>query len=120
MQKILGKKEKETSKMFVAINFITCRTEYRPRFEELFSTRARAIDRMPGFISMQVLRSKDDDNNYLVVSQWEGAAAFQTWEKSAEFLEGHKRAFQDIKLAKDAGQDSPMTSTVHTYEVIVQ
>jgi len=36
-------------KSFVAINYISCKDFYRPRFEELFGTRAHAIDRMPGF-----------------------------------------------------------------------
>jgi heme-degrading monooxygenase HmoA len=41
-------------KKFVAINYITCESDYRQRFEELFASRAHAIDRMPGFVDMQV------------------------------------------------------------------
>jgi heme oxygenase (mycobilin-producing) len=44
--------------MFVAINYITCTEQYRERFETLFGTRAKAIDRMPGFRHMEVLRGK--------------------------------------------------------------
>ncbi len=47
---------------FVAINYITCTAEYRGRFEELFATRARAIDRMPGFISFELLKPVDSDD----------------------------------------------------------
>ena len=42
------------NKKFVAINYIACEQHYRERFEELFATRAHAIDRMPGFVDMQV------------------------------------------------------------------
>ena len=35
---------------FVAINFISCKSHYRERFEELFANRAHAIDKMPGFL----------------------------------------------------------------------
>lgn len=45
-----------SQKNFVAVNYIDCKTEYRERFEELFGTRAKQIDTMPGFIDMQVLR----------------------------------------------------------------
>lgn len=34
---------------FVAINYIDCEPDYVNRFEELFGSRAQAIDKMPGF-----------------------------------------------------------------------
>ena len=37
------------SKPFVAINYIDCNADYKERFEELFGSRAKAIDTMPGF-----------------------------------------------------------------------
>jgi heme oxygenase (mycobilin-producing) len=40
--------------MFVAINYISCKEDYKKRFEELFDSRAEAIDRMPGFRNMHV------------------------------------------------------------------
>lgn len=43
-------------KKFVAVNYIDCTPEYKERFEELFGSRAHAIDEMPGFIEMHVLR----------------------------------------------------------------
>jgi len=42
--------------MFVTINYITCKEHYPERFEYLFSTRAMAIDTLPGFNSMSVLK----------------------------------------------------------------
>ncbi len=110
----------ESSKAFVAINFISCRPEYRERFEQLFATRARAIDRMPGFGDMQVLRPQQEGESYLIVSRWKDEGSFRTWTNSAEFLEGHKRGFEDVKHAKQAGQEPPMSSTFHTYHVIAE
>jgi heme-degrading monooxygenase HmoA len=106
--------------MFVAINYITCKSHYRSRFEHLFSTRAGAIDRMPGFIRMQVLRPTEDGHDYLIMSHWQDEASFKAWAKSPEFLEGHKRGFDDIKAAKAAGEELPMTSTFRTYQVIAE
>ena len=107
-------------KNFVAINYITCEPDYKERFEELFGTRAKAIDRMPGFVDMQVLRPLDGQGDYLVVSYWESEEAFKQWTTSPEFLEGHKRGFADIKAAKERGEKAPMESKFKTYAVIAR
>lgn len=107
-------------KNFVAINYIECKDHYKQRFEKLFATRVHAIDRMQGFQSMEVLKPIDGSNNYLIVSHWDSEEAFKEWTKSPEFLEGHKRGFEDIFLAKKRGEESPMTSDFKTYEVIAR
>lgn len=104
--------------MFVAINYITCNEEYKERFEQLFATRAHAIDRMPGFKFMQVLKPQDGQGDYLIVSHWESEENFKTWTQSPEFLEGHKRGFEDIAKAKAEGKEAPMKSNFKTYKVI--
>ncbi|MBX3097281.1 MAG: antibiotic biosynthesis monooxygenase [Fimbriimonadaceae bacterium] len=103
---------------FVAINYIRCREEYRERFECLFCSRARAIDRMPGFIRMKVLRAHNSHEPYLVVSEWIDEESFRAWVGSPEFLEGHKRGFEDLAEAKARGEESPMDSTFLTYSVL--
>jgi heme-degrading monooxygenase HmoA len=105
---------------FVAINYIVCKPEYRERFEELFCTRARAIDQMPGFLGMYVLRPQREGDPYLVVSHWESEAHFRAWLKSPAFLEGHRRAFEDMRQAKERGEEPPMQSNFCTYEVIAR
>jgi heme-degrading monooxygenase HmoA len=111
---------------FVAINYITCQPEYRERFEELFSTRAMAIDRMPGFCGMQVLRpeargdAEVKDGAYLIVSFWRSDKDFEGWVGSPEFREGHKRGFEDVRKAKEAGEEPPMSSTFQVYKVIAR
>jgi heme-degrading monooxygenase HmoA len=103
---------------FVAINFISCKKHYRERFEELFATRAKAIDRLPGFKYMEVLKPQEKDGDYLIISHWEGEEHFKNWTKSPEFQEGHKRGFEDIKKAKEKGEEPPMKSEFKTYTVI--
>jgi heme-degrading monooxygenase HmoA len=103
---------------FVAINYIDCKQEYTERFEELFSTRAHAIDRVKGFINMQVLKPADGSNRYLILSQWENEESFKNWTRSEEFIEGHKRGFEDIKKAKERGEEPPMKSEFKIYNVI--
>ena len=105
-------------KNFVAINFIDCEKEYVERFEQLFATRAGAIDKLPGFHHMQVLKPKEDGGSYLVVSYWDSEDHFKAWTKSPEFMEGHKRAFADMAKAREEGKTPPMKSTFRVYDVI--
>lgn len=107
-------------KNFVAVNYIDCKPEYRERFEELFGTRAKQIDTMPGFVDMQVLRPVKEGDAYLIVSHWESEASFTGWTKSATFLDGHKRGFADMAKAKAEGKEAPMKSDFKTYEVIAR
>lgn len=119
--KIRGEKlgqSNDNGKKFVAINYITCKEDYKERFEQLFSTRAKAIDKMPGFLEMEVLKPMGNGDVYLIVSHWDNADAFKNWTKSPEFIEGHKRGFEDIKKYKEEGKEPPMTSDFKTYEVM--
>ncbi len=105
-------------KKFVAINYINCKPDYEDRFEELFATRAKAIDKMPGFQNMHVLKPQQPGEAYLIVSYWNNEEDFKTWTTSPAFLEGHKRGFADLKQAKEEGKEAPMTSTFKVYQLI--
>ena len=110
----------DSNKKFVAINYIRCKDHYRGRFEELFGSRAHAIDKMPGFLNMEVLKPADNTSDYLIVSHWSSEEAFKEWTKSSAFIEGHRRGFEDIRKAKEKGEEVPMTSDFKTYEVIAR
>lgn len=105
---------------FVAINFIDCKPHYRERFEELFQSRAHAIDRREGFLGMHVLKPSKDGEPYLIVSHWTDSGAFEGWTESPEFIEGHKRGFEDIRRARERGEEPPMTSTFQTYTIVAR
>lgn len=82
--------------------------------------RARAIDRLPGFRGMYVLRPQNEGDAYLVVRHWDSEAHFRAWLQSPEFLEGHKRGFEDIRAAKVRGEEPPMRFGFRTYEIITR
>ncbi|WP_117238345.1 antibiotic biosynthesis monooxygenase family protein [Thermus sediminis] len=77
--------------MFVTMNRIPVRPEYRERFEEAFRQRARLVDQAPGFLRNLVLRPKDPGDPYIVLTFWESEAAFLAWTQSPAFREGHAR-----------------------------
>jgi heme oxygenase (mycobilin-producing) len=106
--------------VFVAINYIDCEDHYRERFEELFRTRKKAIDNMPGFREMFVLKPMDGGNRYLIVSHWDTEDAFTGWTKSEAFKEGHKRGFEDMHRYREEGKTPPLRSQFVTYEVLTQ
>jgi heme-degrading monooxygenase HmoA len=103
---------------FVAVNFISCTEDYRGRFEELFRSRAHAIDTAPGFRSMVVLRPQREGGDYLVVSHWSDRAAFDGWHASPAFKAGHSRGFEDIRAARERGETPPMTSRMELYDIL--
>jgi heme-degrading monooxygenase HmoA len=109
--------ETSSDQEFVAINFIDCDAEYVDRFEYLFKTRARAIDRVEGFIEMSVLKP-EESGQYLVVSRWKSKEAFDAWVGSPEFHEGHKRAFADMAEYKAQGKPAPMKSDFKVYSIL--
>lgn len=104
--------------MFVAINYISCKEHYREKFEMLMSTRAGAIDTMPGFQRMEVLKPNDQLHDYLIISHWDSEENFNEWTRSSQFREGHKRGFSDMVKAKEEGKEMPMKSTFKTYQIL--
>jgi hypothetical protein len=62
--------------VFVTMNRIPVRPEYREAFEEAFRQRARLVDRAPGFLRNLVLRPKNPEDPYIVLTFWESEAAF--------------------------------------------
>ena len=46
---------------------------------------ARAVDQMPGFLSLDVLRHVDG-KGYVVMTRWESREAYEAWLQSPAFL----------------------------------
>jgi len=98
--------------MFVMMNRMTVPAGLREKFEAAFSTRAKAVDRRPGFIKAEILRPKSGDE-YIVMTHWETESDFIGWTGSQEYIEGHKR----VGDFKDASGKMMLTSKVEMYEV---
>jgi heme-degrading monooxygenase HmoA len=98
--------------MFVMMNRMTVPDRDKEHFEHLFKTRARAVDRRPGFIKAEILRPTNG-NTYIVMTHWKDEEYFLRWTKSDAYKEGHQRVV-DFK-----GDDGKMrlTSKVEMYQV---
>jgi heme-degrading monooxygenase HmoA len=78
--------------MITTANRIFVHPDFAEQFEETFRTRARLVDRMPGFVSNQLLRPVNPGDPYIVLTVWESRAHFETWVRSDAFRQGHARS----------------------------
>src|SRR4028118_2440169 len=58
---------------------------------ERFSGSRGDVQDFPGFVSMEVLKSAEEDG-VLVVTRWRDRAAFDAWVGSEEFAKAHARS----------------------------
>ena len=75
--------------MIVVSNRIQVAKGHEKEFEERFQGRAGLVEKMPGFIRLEILKPIKSDY-YVVHTYWENADAFHAWSESPEFKEAHK------------------------------
>jgi len=78
--------------MIAVMNRIPVNPDYSDAFEERFSDRAALVDGMDGFVSFRLLKPRQPEDPYIVMTIWESHAHFVAWTESDEFKEGHARA----------------------------
>jgi heme oxygenase (mycobilin-producing) len=84
--------------MIVVMNRIPVTEGRELEFEKTFTERDRAVDQMPGFLGMQVLRPSEG-RTYVVMTRWISLHAFQQWTQSEAFISAHRK--QSPGLAED-------------------
>ncbi len=75
--------------MLAVANRIYVNPDHADLFEDTFQRRAGLVDRMPGFISNQVLRPVNPTDPYVILTFWQSRAEFEAWVQSDEFRKGH-------------------------------
>lgn len=88
-----------TGRGYVVLNNIPVTEEGRPLFEHRFKNRAGAIESVPGFIAIRVLRPVGSDT-YVVLTQWDSARSFEGWQQSDAYKEAHKKRGTEEGLDK--------------------
>jgi heme-degrading monooxygenase HmoA len=78
--------------MITVANRIYVKQEYAEAFEQRFRERAALVDKMPGFISNQVLRPVNDGDPYVVFTVWNSRQDFLNWVRSDAFVKGHAQS----------------------------
>src|SRR5207253_478376 len=77
--------------MITVANRIYVNPEFADAFEKRFRERAGLVDKMPGFISNQVLRPVNEGDPYVVFTIWNARQDFLNWVRSDEFRECAQR-----------------------------
>ena len=67
--------------MFVMMNRMTVPDNYRDKFESYLQTRAKAVDRRPGFIRAEILKP-NRGNEYIIMTHWQTEEDFDGWNGS--------------------------------------
>ncbi len=98
--------------MITVANRIYVRPEFAAAFETVFHERAGLVDKMPGFISNQVLRPVNEGDPYVVFTTWSSRQDFLSWVRSDEFVKGHA---QSGTLPKEA---YAMPNVLEMHEVV--
>lgn len=78
--------------MFVTMNRIFVNPDYTSAFEERFKSRAHQVDKMEGFIRNIVLRPKQPEHPYVVMTFWQSEKGFRNWVNSDAFKKGHAKS----------------------------
>jgi heme-degrading monooxygenase HmoA len=96
--------------MIVVMNRIPVAEGHEADFEKTFTERDRAVDLMPGFVDLQVLRPTEG-HIYIVMSRWKSREAFDQWTQSEAFTAAHRK--QSPGLAESR-------PTLEIYDVFTQ
>lgn len=76
--------------MVIVMNRIPVAEGREQDFEQTFIGRDRAVDKMQGFIDMQVLRPVEG-RTYVVLTRWQSQEAFKAWTSSEAFIAAHRK-----------------------------
>jgi heme-degrading monooxygenase HmoA len=87
--------------------------EARAGFERAWKSRLGEVDKVPGFISTELVALANRDE-YVVLTRFEDAAAFEAWMSSDAFTRGHGGE----SYAKYRAEDNPFLKNHKLYEVL--
>jgi heme-degrading monooxygenase HmoA len=77
--------------MIAVVNSLLVKEGAADRIVERFTESRGQVQGLPGFVSMEVLRSEGGDE-VLVVTRWRDQASFDAWMRSDECAKTHGRS----------------------------
>src|ERR1700735_2303384 len=92
--------------MFIAMNRFRVAKGSEAAFEQVWMSRDRHLDKVPGFVEFHLLRGPEAEDHTLYASHtvWENRAVFEAWTKSEAFRAAHSRAGDNKPLYLDHPQ----------------
>ena len=82
--------------MFVFISHLTVPAADHARLERHFQQRSGLVDRLPGFLYLQLLKPQSGTVTHSFLTSWTDAEAFRRYMRSPERAVAHSREPADI------------------------
>ena len=76
--------------MYVVMNRVMVKNDWRADLIERFKKRKGKIDLQPGFVRMQVLEPEKEGLPCVVLTVWQDKASFEQWVGSDDFRQAHQ------------------------------
>lgn len=76
--------------MFIVMNCFNVTPGREQDFVEAFKGRAGAVDGVPGFLGLDVLKPVGE-GRFISMGRWASREAFEAWTRSDAFKQGHAR-----------------------------
>jgi len=84
--------------MTVAISRFRVANQKRPEVEQAFVARPRLVDRVPGFISLEVFTHSADPATFYLLTRWTDIGSFRRWHSSPAHHMSHEGMPKGLKL----------------------
>ena len=85
--------------MFVAMSRFRVRSGQEEMVREAFGRRPQRVDGYPGFVRMEVLSPKDQENEFWLITVWEDRDSFETWHRH-HLNESHSEMPRGLKVER--------------------
>jgi len=98
--------------MFIVMNRFNVTPGREKDFEEAFTGRAKAIDGVPGFLGLDVLRPVGA-GPFVSLTRWRSEADFVAWTKSDAFKQGHAKRHPGVFQGPPVLEQFEVFETTH-------
>jgi len=93
------------------MNVVHVKEERREAFERAFLGRESHVHKADGFAGFELLRREESDE-YVVLSRWNDAAAFEAWRDGELFKRSHRHAEGELAEAAEVRRYQQLDSKV--------
>lgn len=96
-----GKREKINERTtFVVLSKFTVANgaEMTEKVKNAFKNRLHLVDRVPGFLGMNVISPTEAPDEIWLITYWTDESCFKTWHKSHQFQDSHKGIPKGLKI----------------------
>jgi len=69
-----------------------------PEVREAFINRPQMVDQAPGFQRMEVFASRENPNEFWLMTHWDDEASFNVWYDSHKYHDSHAGIPKGVKL----------------------